>query len=146
MLHTVLLIALCCPMAAQDASKIYLTGSVSSKAPMPSNQDSDVFVPLCKYLQKGDADSFSAWFADIIDLQMLTTTKTCSRNQACEIMREFFRSYSPKEVQTIYKGGEYPHRYCIVNYFGGGETFRVTMAVQSSESGNWVELLKVEKQ
>ena len=54
----------------------------------------DVFNPIAKYLATGDAEKLSAWFSDNLEVTIFSTSNDSSRNQARQIMKTFFRSYS----------------------------------------------------
>ena len=62
----------------------------------------DVFTPIGKYLQAGDCEKLSAWFADNLELDMLGAVNNCTRNQAKLIMKNFFTSYTPKKFTIIH--------------------------------------------
>ena len=60
-----------------------------SATSIPSSPDGafSFFVPITKYLAKGDAASLSSWFADTLDVTVISSTRNCSRRQAQEILR-----------------------------------------------------------
>ena len=43
----------------------------SSQTNVQSNTEQDVFTPIGKYIQSGDYDKLSAWFADNLELNIL---------------------------------------------------------------------------
>lgn len=51
--------------------------------------ESSVFVPIAKYLQRGDAECLAAWFADNLQVNVMGTISNCSRSQARQIIRNF---------------------------------------------------------
>ena len=55
-----------------------------------SAQEFDVFTPIAKYIRVGDADKLSAWFADNLEIVVISQTNDSSRNQARQIMKSFF--------------------------------------------------------
>ena len=54
----------------------------------------DVFVPVAKYISRGDAESLTAWFADNLEISILSSSTDSSRSQASRILKNFFNSYS----------------------------------------------------
>ena len=46
----------------------------------------DVFVPISKYIKDGNSENLSAWFADNLDITILSTSNNSSRNQAKQII------------------------------------------------------------
>ena len=60
-----------------------------------AQQTQDVFVPIGKYIQQGDSESLSAWFANNLELDILGKTNDCSKVQATQKMKDFFVTYSP---------------------------------------------------
>ena len=61
-------------------------------APASSAQEEgfDVFIPIAKYIAKGDAVRLSAWFADNLEISVISQTGDSSRNQARQILKSFF--------------------------------------------------------
>ena len=56
----------------------------------------DVFVPIAKYIGQGDADKLSAWFADNLEISIMSTSNDSSKNQAKQILKSFFSNYTPR--------------------------------------------------
>ena len=105
----------------------------------------DVFTPIGKYLQAGDCDKLSAWFADNLELDMLGAVNNCTRNQAKLIMKNFFTSYTPKKFTIIHKSGKAPMKYAVGSLSAGGERFRVILYVKTAGDKSYIEQLKVER-
>ena len=93
------------------------------------NRAYDVFVPIAKYMKKGDADRLSAWFADNLEITILSTTNDSSRNQARQIMKSFFNSYTPRSFTIDHKAGRSNMKYALGSLSAGGEMFIVTIFV-----------------
>ena len=55
----------------------------------------DVFTPIAKYMAQGDAERLSAWFSDNLEITIFSTSNDSSRSQALQIMKSFFKSYTP---------------------------------------------------
>ena len=96
-----------------------LSGASQNLMHMTSDSagESSVFVPIAKYLQRGDAECLAAWFADNLQVNVMGTVSNCSRSQARQIIRNFFTNY-----------------------------FTVTILVKTNDAGNYIEQLKIEKQ
>lgn len=106
----------------------------------------DVFTPIGKYLQSGDYDKLSAWFADNLELDMLGAVNNCTRNQARLIMKNFFAHYTPKKFSVIHKSGKAPMKYAVGSLSAGGERFRVILYVKTTDTTSHIEQLKVERE
>lgn len=110
------------------------------------NDDNSVFIPISKYMQRGDAECLAAWFADNLQVDVMGTVSNCSRNQARQIIRNFFTNYTPRCFEIVYKSGSYPMKYAVGNLDSGGNMFTVTILVKTNDTGNYIEQLKIEKQ
>ena len=108
--------------------------------------ESSVFVPIAKYLQRGDAECLAAWFAENLQVNVMGTVSNCSRSQARQIIRNFFTNYTPRNFEIVYKSGTYPMEYAVGNLDSGGNIFTVTILVKTNDAGNYIEQLKIEKQ
>jgi hypothetical protein len=110
------------------------------------NAEQDVFVPIAKYIQNGDSEKLSAWFAQNLEIDILGTVNVCSKTQAKQIIKEFFSNYSPKSFTIDYRSGKPPMKYAIGSLSAGGSKFRVTLFVKTQEDGNFLQQIRVEKE
>ena len=104
-------------------------------------QKADVFIPIGKYIQLGDSEKLSAWFADNLELNILGEINDCSKIQATQIIKDFFIKYKPKHFEIIHKSGKIPMKYAVATLNAGGERFRMTLFVKIQTSGN--EILQI---
>lgn len=111
-----------------------------------AQKQADVFVPIGKYLQMGDSDKLSAWFASNLELDILGSVSACSKVQATQIMKDFFVNYTPKSFSIIHKSGKAPLTYAIGSLSAGGEKFRITLFVMTQEKGNQIQQLRIERE
>lgn len=106
----------------------------------------DTFAPVSKYIQAGDYESLSVWFADNLELEILGSINNCTRNQAKLIMKNFFTKYTPKKFTIIHKSGKAPMKYAVGNLTAGGEEFRVILFVKSTPESSFIEQVKISRE
>ena len=104
----------------------------------------DVFNPMSKYLANGDADKLSAWFSDNLEITIFSDSNDSSRNQARQIMRSFFNSYTPRSFEITHKAGRSNMKYALGTLNAGGEVFLVTIFVNYKENGYKIQHIKIE--
>lgn len=112
-----------------------------------SAQDSsyDVFNPISKYLAAGDAEKLSAWFSDNLEVTIFSTSNDSSRNQAKQILKNFFRSYTPRSFEISHKAGRSNKKYALGTLNAGGEMFVVTIFVNYKDTDYRIQHLKIER-
>ena len=110
-----------------------------------SQNNGDVFVPIGKYIQQGDSEKLSAWFASNLEIDILGNVNDCSKTQATQIIKDFFVTYTPKTFNIIHKSGKAPMIYAIGTLNAGGEKFRVTIFVKTQNNGNHIQQLRIER-
>ena len=110
-------------------------------------QDSgyDVFNPISKYLSIGDAEKLSAWFSDNLEVTIFSDSNDSSRNQALQIMKSFFRSYTPRSFEITHKAGRSNMKYALGTLNAGGEMFLVTIFVGYDKTSYKIQHLKIER-
>ncbi|MDD2293646.1 MAG: DUF4783 domain-containing protein [Bacteroidales bacterium] len=123
---------------------ITLLGIFSFNFASAQQNDQDVFTPIGKYIQAGDCEKLSAWFADNLELDILGAINNCTRNQAKLIMKNFFTNYTPKKFTIIHKSGKAPMKYAVGSLSAGGEKFRVILFVKTTDNVNSIQQLKIE--
>ena len=125
------------------AFMMLLGAKVSCAAPAADNYD--VFIPIAKYIRLGDAERLSAWFDDNLEITILSKTNTCSRNQAKQIVKQFFDSYKPRDFEINHTAGRDNMKYAIGNLGAGGEKFEVTIFVNLKNNNYRIKIFKIEK-
>ena len=110
-------------------------------------QDSgyDVFNPIAKYMAVGDAEKLSAWFSDNLEVTIFSDSNDSSRNQARQIVKSFFRSYTPRSFEITHKAGRSNMKYALGTLNAGGEMFLVTIFVGYDNSAYKIQHLKIER-
>ena len=133
-MNRILIIATVCVVAFLDAVNV-------------AAQDNgyDVFNPIAKYLAKGDADKLSAWFSDNLEVTIFSNSNDSSRNQARQIMKTFFRSYTPRSFEITHKAGRSNLKYALGTLNAGGELFNVTIFISYKDSDYRVQHIKIER-
>lgn len=112
---------------------------------MPESSSSDVFAPIGKYIQAGDCEKLSAWFADNLELDILGAVNNCTRSQARRIMKNFFNNYNPKQFTVIHKSGKAPIKYAVGTLDAGGEKFRLILYVKMDGNLGSIQQLRIER-
>lgn len=121
-------------LAVPAWAQVKKTSAVQSFAPSPDG-DFAVFNSITKYLTAGDAASLSSWFADNLDVTIISTQRNCSKSQARQILRTFFSAYTPRSFEVTHKASEANKKYLIGVLNAGGELFQVTIYATSPSSG-----------
>ena len=105
----------------------------------------DVFIPISKYIEMGDADKLSAWFSDNLEVTIFSNSNDTSRNQAKQIIKSFFKSYTPRTFKITHKAGRPNMKYALGTLTAGGEMFLVTIFVGYKDAEYKIQQLKVER-
>ena len=105
----------------------------------------DVFVPIAKYIANGDADKLSAWFSDNLEISIFSTSNDSSRSQARQIMKSFFKSYTPRSFEINHQAGRSNMKYAMGSLNAGGEMFLVTIFVNFADDAYQIQQIKIEK-
>ena len=145
LLHTVtvaaaLLVSLCA------GAQSFLVSNGNSRSTQPQGEFS-VFSSITKYLAAGDEASLSSWFADNLDVTVLSTSRNCSKKQAREILRNFFASNTPRSFEVTHRASETNKKYLIGQLNAGGELFQVTIYATSSGQETYkIQQLNISRQ
>ena len=91
--------------------------------------------------------SLSSWFADNLEVTVISSSRICSKKQATEILRTFFQSNTPRSFQVTHKASESNKKYLIGLLNAGGELFQVTIYVTASGSDTYkIQQLNISRQ
>lgn len=107
----------------------------------------DVFITIAKYIQKGDTEKLSIWFADDLELEILGDQVRSSKTQAKYILKEFFTAHSPKKFTILHKSGNPSMRYSIGQLqCASGEGFRIILLMRNLGSSQLLVRIRIEKE
>ncbi len=109
------------------------------------NGESDVFMPISKYLSKGNTEALSAWFSENLEVTVLSKSGISSSKQARQILSSFFDSYTPRSFKVTYTAGRSNMKYALGDLNAGGETFLVTIFVSNKGESYRIQQLKIER-
>lgn len=135
-------------MFAEDMRKTLLTILLALLGCSAMAQDSsyDVFVPIGKYISCGDVESLSAWFAPSLELAVLGEPNDCSKNQAKQILKAFFKTYAPRSFEIGHQAGRENMKYALGDLSASGEHFTVTIFVSCRENSSYqIQQLKIDR-
>ena len=105
----------------------------------------DVFVPIAKYLGRGDAERLSVWFDDNLEITIMSTTNVSSKNQAKQILKAFFDSHTPRSFEIRHTASRSNSKYALGFLNAGGEVFEVTIFVSNCGDSYKIQQLKIDR-
>ena len=127
-----------------NAQAQFMTSTSTSTQPQG---EFSVFSSITKYLAAGDEVALSSWFADNLDVTVLSTSRNCSKKQAREILRSFFASNTPRSFQVSHRASEANKKYLIGLLNAGGELFQVTIYATSTGQETYrIQQLSISRQ
>ena len=116
-----------------------------SSSAVPGGDGYDVFVPIAKYLGQGDAEKLSAWFADNLEITIMSTTNDSSKNQAKQILKSFFENHTPRSFTINHTASRSNSKYALGYLNAGGELFEVTIFVNNCGDTYKIQQLKIDR-
>ncbi len=105
----------------------------------------DVFIPIAKYISQGDAEKLSAWFADNLEITIMSSTNDSSKNQAKQILKTFFDNHTPRSFEISHTASKSNSKYALGYLNAGGEIFMVTLFVSCCKNEYKIQQLKVDR-
>ena len=124
---------------------VALTAIFMSTEASAQDKSYDVFNPIAKYIALGDAEKLSAWFSDNLEVSIFSNSNDSSCSQARQIMKSFFKSYTPRSFEINHKAGRSNMKYALGTLNAGGELFTVTIFVSYKDSDYRIQHLKIER-
>ena len=127
------------------AAIIGITSLLCGISATAQDKSYDVFNPIAKYIRMGDAEKLSAWFADNLEVSIFSNTNDSSRNQAKQIIKSFFDSYTPRSFNINHTADRSNMKYALGSLNAGGEVFEVTIFVNYKDNNYKIQQIKIEK-
>lgn len=124
---------------------LLLTFVLPSHFASAQNEGYDVFIPISKYITQGDADALSAWFDDNLEVSIVSQRSDASRAQATQIVKAFFRAYTPRNFTTTHTAGRANMKYLLGDLNAGGENFHVIIFTCFKNGSYRIQQLKIDR-
>ena len=105
----------------------------------------DVFVPIAKYISQGDAAKLSAWFADNLEISIVSGTNDSSKKQARQILSSSFESHTPRSFTISHRASRANMKYVLGTLNAGGESYLVTIFMNYKDNGYQIQQFKIER-
>ena len=118
---------------------------VAQRADAQNPGEYDVFIPIAKYIRQGDAEKLSAWFAENLEVSVLSSANDVSHNQARQIVKSFFDSHSPRSFEITHTTGKGNAKYALGTLNAGGESYGVTIFVSRKDNSYFIQQIKIQK-
>lgn len=104
----------------------------------------DVFIPISKYITQGNYDALSAWFADNLEVSIISRSVDASRSQARQIVKAFFEEHTPRSFNITHTAGRANMKYVIGDLNAGGENYRLTIFAVCKDGTYKIQQLKID--
>ena len=105
----------------------------------------DAIVPISKYMVQANPEALSAWFADNLEISVLSRETNASRAQAKLIVKSFFETYTPRSFEVTHSASRANMKYVLGTMNAGGESFLVTIFVTSKGENCKIQQFKIER-
>jgi|GEM_PF-96534 len=96
-------------------------------------------------LRSGNTTVLSGYFNTSIELAILDQEDIYSKQQAEQIIKEFFAKHVPSSFVILHKGGKEGSQYAIGNLTTTSGNFRVTLLIKQKENKPYIHQLRFEE-
>jgi len=93
----------------------------------------------------GETERLSAWFADNLELSVLSSSTISSKSQTRQILSFFFKNHTPRSFNITYTASNGNVKYALGHLSAGGELYNVTIFVRLDEDSYKIQQLIIEK-
>lgn len=108
-------------------------------------QKGDVFVPISKYISQGDVQSLSAWFADNLEISIISSANDSSKKQARQILKSFFDDHTPRAFEITHQASSANMKYALGSLTAGGEIYQVTIFLNLKGDAYQIQQFKIDR-
>ena len=105
----------------------------------------DVFVPIGKYIEQGDAEALSAWFDKNLEVSIMSRGGMASKVQATQIMSSFFNTHKPESFEVSHKAGRANMKYILARLKAGGELYSVVLFLNGRRGTYRIQQIKIDR-
>lgn len=103
----------------------------------------EVFSKIVRSIILDDVSSFSSYFSDNLDVSIFSSSGIVSKNQAKQIVAEFFEEYKPRSFELSNFIDQNNRRYALGRLVAGGDIFSVTIQVDYRTGQYKIQQIKI---
>lgn len=97
-------------------------------------------------LKSGNMVELSKHFNANLELVILEEEDVYSKNQAQQILKDFFTKNKPADFKVLHEGGKEDARYVIGTLVTSGGSYRVYFLLKKNESKTLIHTLRIENE
>ncbi len=124
----------------------YLLLSFNASAQDSDKVMNDALTMVSSHIKNGDAVSIGTYFGISVSLDLLGSENMYGREQAVQVLKDFFSKYKAKNFATPHKGGQQVKYVVGTLSTHGGESFRVSVFVKQNGGSAQVQRIIIEKE
>ena len=101
---------------------------------------------ICSCVKEGNATCIGTYFGTSVSLDLLGSENMYGREQAVQVLKDFFSKYKVKSFVTPHKGGQQVKYVVGTLSTHSGESFRVSVFVKKNAEKAQVQRIIIEKE
>ncbi len=106
----------------------------------------DIPVKIFKSIEIGDVESLSAHFSESVELILLDQEDIYSRQQATQILKDFFNKHRPVKFEVLHQGGTDKAKYAIGTLETSRGVYRVHFLVKMDDGKPLIHKLRIQEE
>ncbi|MCS7004494.1 MAG: DUF4783 domain-containing protein [Cytophagales bacterium] len=120
-------------------TKIVLSLLFAFFATFKVHSQEEIIVSVKSAISQGDAEKLSAYFNDLVELNIREQKDNYSKAQAQFVLKSFFQKFPPVSFEYIHQGSSKKGvQYAIGKYYYKGGSFRVYMLIKETTNGKYL--------
>ena len=106
----------------------------------------DALTKICSCVKEGNTACIGTYFGTSVSLDLLGNENMYGKEQAMQVLKDFFSKYKAKSFTTPHKGGQQVKYVVGTLSSHSGESFRVSIFVKQNEGKAQVQRIIIEKE
>lgn len=106
----------------------------------------DALTKVSGHIKDGNASNIGAYFGTSVSLDLMGSESMYGKEQAVQVLKDFFLKYKTKNFTTPHKGGQQIKYVVGTLTTHSGESFRVSIFVKQSGANAQVQRIIIEKE
>lgn len=125
---------------------ICLLFSLNASAQDGNKAMDDALAKICSCIKEGNATCIGSYFGTSVSLDLQGSENMYGKEQATQVLKDFFSKYKVKNFATPHKGGQQVKYVVGTLSMHSGESFRVSVFVKQTEGSAQVQRIIIEKE
>jgi hypothetical protein len=106
----------------------------------------DILENINQAFRSGNCNDLKRWFSDKTELMIEHQEQVCDKQQAQQIIKNFFSKHPPVQFSIKHQGGKGEYKYYIGTMKTKNENYRIYFLIGKEKNKSYIQQVRIKKE